>query len=55
VAETHGVVKNFQPEVDAALEPTYKIIDGAADWWFKDVERRERFIAQLIKRQLKTH
>lgn len=49
--ETHGLVKNLQPELiekeSGSFEPTFKIIDGAADWWFKDVNKRNRFINWL--------
>ena len=52
--ETNGLVKNFQPELivkaDGTFSPTYKIIDGAAAWWFNDKDKRGAFIDWLIKR-----
>lgn len=45
--EKNSAIKNFQPELDNNLKPTYKIIDGAAYWWFHDAERRNQFIKQL--------
>lgn len=52
-AETRGTVKNFQPEVQGLesleFKPSYKIVGGAAQWWFKDREKRDAFIDWLVK------
>jgi hypothetical protein len=53
-AETQGVIKNYQPGLNepelGEFDPTYKIEEGAAQWWFNDAEKRERFITWLGKK-----
>jgi len=53
-ADTNGFVKNMQPEVGVLtsnqFKPTYKIIDGKADWWFHDKQKREAFVNWLLKK-----
>ena len=50
-AETSGLIKNLQPEIHELepgnFHPTFKIIDGAANWWFKNKDQRKRFILWL--------
>lgn len=50
--ETKGLVKNYQPEVEGLesyeFHPTYRMIEGAAKWWFENVATREAFIDWLV-------
>ncbi len=46
--ETNGKIKNFQPLLNDSLMPTYKVVEGAADWWFNDAVKREQFIDYII-------
>lgn len=52
--ETYEFIKNMQPEVQAFVgnqfKPTYKIIEGKADWWFHDKQKREAFVNWLLKK-----
>lgn len=47
-ALTGGVIKNFQPEVkvlpNGDFNPTFKMLPGAADWWFSDEDLMVKFI-----------
>lgn len=53
-AETNGFIKNMQPEVlvlaGSQFKPTFKILDGKADWWFHDKQKREAFVDWLLTR-----
>lgn len=52
-AQTNGIIKNYQPElqqIDAqTFKRTFKIVEGKADWWFNDSEKRDAFIDWLIR------
>lgn len=46
-----GVFANYHlviTESDGRFVFTYKLVQGPADWWFKDVDRRARFVDQLL-------
>ena len=49
--ESQGLIKNYHPELlelpDGNFKRTFKIIEGAATWWFTDTAKRERFVHWL--------
>ena len=52
VDETLGAFANYQVELleqaDGSFIRTFKLLPGAATWWFNDMRKRSRFVDQLI-------
>lgn len=45
--ETKGLIWNWQPEVlqdGDSFRPTFRIIEGAADWWFSDIDKMRAYM-----------